>query len=53
MDETRGLDLEAFDRSIDVLVSRLRHKLGNDARRPTFIKTIWGRGYCFAADDDE
>ena len=53
LDETRGLDFEAFDRSIDVLVSRLRHKLGDDARRPTFIRTIWGRGYCFEADDDE
>ncbi len=53
LDETRGLDFEAFDRSIDVLVSRLRHKLGDDARRPVFIRTIWGRGYCFASDDDE
>ncbi len=53
LDETRGLDFEAFDRSIDVLVSRLRHKLGDDARRPVFIRTIWGRGYRFAGDDDE
>jgi DNA-binding response OmpR family regulator len=53
LDETRGLDFDAFDRSIDVLVSRLRHKLGDDARRPVFIKTIWGRGYCFAGGDDE
>jgi DNA-binding response OmpR family regulator len=47
LDSTRGLDWEAFDRSIDVLVSRLRHKLGDDPKSPTFIKTIWGRGYCF------
>ncbi len=53
LDETRGLDFEAFDRSIDVLVSRLRYKLGDDARRPVFIKTIWGRGYYFASSDDE
>ncbi len=53
LDETRGLDFEAFDRSIDVLVSRLRHKLGDDARRPAFIRTIWGRGYCLTGDDDE
>jgi two-component system phosphate regulon response regulator OmpR len=53
LDETRGLDFDAFDRSIDVLVSRLRHKLGDDARRPVFIRTIWGRGYCFAGEDDE
>ncbi len=31
LDETRGVDWEAYDRSIDVLVSRLRQKLGDDA----------------------
>jgi DNA-binding response OmpR family regulator len=50
LDETRGLDFDAFDRSIDVLVSRLRHKLEDDPRAPTFIKTIWGRGYCFVGE---
>ena len=50
LDETRGLDFDAFDRSIDVLVSRLRHKLEDDSRAPTFIKTIWGRGYRFIGD---
>ena len=34
LDETRGVDWEAYDRSIDVLVSRLRQKLGDDARQP-------------------
>lgn len=47
LDETRGLDWEAFDRSIDVLVSRLRHKLGDNPKSPAFIKTVWGRGYAF------
>lgn len=53
LDETRGLEWEAFDRSVDVLVSRLRHKLGDDPRRPTFIKTVWGKGYRFRGDGGE
>lgn len=40
---------DAYDRSIDTLVSRLRQKLGDDARRPHFIVTRHGRGYSFAA----
>jgi len=47
LDATRGMDWESYDRSIDVLVSRLRHKLGDDSKRPRFIKTVWGKGYCF------
>ena len=47
MDETRGVDWDAYDRSIDVLVSRLRQKLGDDAKRPSFIRTIRGSGYRF------
>src|ERR687892_2067894 len=39
MDETRGIDWDAFDRSIDVLVSRVRQKLGDDPRQPAFIRT--------------
>lgn len=47
LEETRGLDWEAYDRSIDVLVSRLRQKLGDDPRRPAFIRTVRGTGYSF------
>lgn len=47
LDETRGIDWEAYDRSIDVLVSRLRHKLGDDPRQPVFIRTVRGTGYSF------
>jgi DNA-binding response OmpR family regulator len=50
LDETRGLEWEAFDRSVDVLVSRLRRKLGDDPSAP-FIQTVWGRGYRFRGDD--
>jgi DNA-binding response OmpR family regulator len=51
LDLTRGLEWDAFDRSVDVLVSRLRHKLGDDPRNPTFVKTIWGKGYRFVGSD--
>jgi DNA-binding response OmpR family regulator len=53
MDETHGFDLEAYDRSIDVLVSRLRQKLGDDPRRPSFIRTVRGIGYQFIGESDE
>jgi two-component system OmpR family response regulator len=38
-----------FDRSIDVQVSRLRQRLGDDGRVPAFIRTVRGEGYVFAA----
>jgi DNA-binding response OmpR family regulator len=47
MEAMRGLDAEAYDRSIDVLVSRVRQKLGDDAKRSTFIRTVRGIGYSF------
>jgi DNA-binding response OmpR family regulator len=53
LEATRGLDWEAFDRSIDVLVSRLRQKLGDDPRNPTFIKTVRGLGYRFIGGGDD
>ncbi len=53
MDEIRGVDWDAFDRSIDVLVSRLRQKLGDDAKHPSFVRTIRGAGYTFIGGGDE
>lgn len=53
MDETRGVDWEAYDRSIDVLISRLRQKLGDDPRQPRFIRTIRGVGYGFIGGGDD
>ncbi len=41
----RGREADPFDRSIDVRVSRLRHILGDDARSPRVIKTVYGEGY--------
>jgi DNA-binding response OmpR family regulator len=49
----RGVDWEAYDRSIDVLVSRVRQKLGDNAKRSTFIRTVRGVGYSFIRGDDE
>jgi two-component system, OmpR family, phosphate regulon response regulator OmpR len=43
----RGRDFTAFDRSIDVHVSKLRAKVESDPRTPTRIRTIWGTGYMF------
>ncbi|QTS86263.1 response regulator transcription factor [Ectopseudomonas khazarica] len=45
LDAARGRAIEAFDRSIDLLVSRLRQKLGDDSRNPNLIKTVRGEGY--------
>jgi DNA-binding response OmpR family regulator len=41
----RGFDYDGFDRSIDLKVSRLRKKLGDNPNEPYLIKTIWGKGY--------
>ena len=46
----RGSADEAFDRSIDVHVSHLRKKLGDDPKSPRIIKTVRGVGYLFAAE---
>lgn len=51
MDGTRGIDWEAYDRSIDVLISQLRQKLDDDPKQPTFIRTVRGIGYCFIGGD--
>lgn len=45
---TQGRDAELFDRSIDLLVSRLRQRLGDDAREPAYIKTVRSEGYVFS-----
>ncbi|OGA95524.1 MAG: DNA-binding response regulator [Betaproteobacteria bacterium RIFCSPLOWO2_12_FULL_66_14] len=42
-------DAGPFDRAIDVQMSRLRHRLREDAREPEIIKTVRGQGYVFAA----
>jgi two-component system OmpR family response regulator len=46
---TQGRDADPYDRSIDLLVSRLRQRLGDDAREPRYIKTLRNEGYVFTA----
>jgi two-component system, OmpR family, response regulator len=46
---TQGRDADQFDRSIDLLISRLRQRLRDDAREPRYIKTLRSEGYLFSA----
>jgi len=46
---TQGRDADQFDRSIDLLVSRLRQRLRDDARDPRYIKTLRSEGYVFSS----
>ena len=48
MDLVKGQELEAFDRSIDVHVSRIRAAIEDDPRQPRRIVTVRGQGYVFA-----
>ncbi len=53
LDLTKGSADEAFDRSIDAHISRLRQKLGDDPRHPRLLRTVRGAGYLLAADPEE
>lgn len=46
----RGIPFDGLDRTVDITLSRLRRKLGDDAEAPTRIKTIRARGYLLALD---
>ena len=48
--KVQGYGFEGYERTIDAHVKNLRHKLGEDARAPRFILTVYGRGYAFAED---
>jgi DNA-binding response OmpR family regulator len=47
MENTKDISWESYDRSVDVLVSRIRKKLEDDPANPGIIKTVWGEGYMF------
>jgi DNA-binding response OmpR family regulator len=51
MEFARGSAEDSFDRSVDVHVSRLRQKLGDDPKRPRLIKTVRGAGYVLAGEE--
>ncbi|MFO7890754.1 MAG: response regulator transcription factor [bacterium] len=53
LDQLRGLDWDAYNRSIDVLISRLRQKLQENPKHPKYIKTVWGTGYIFIGHKNE
>jgi DNA-binding response OmpR family regulator len=53
LQELRGMDCDAFNRSVDITMSRLRQKLNDDPKSPAFIKTIWGTGYVFIGHPEE
>lgn len=45
-----GRPYDGLDRTVDVRISQLRKKLGDNSDNPTKIKTVWGRGYLFVAE---
>jgi DNA-binding response OmpR family regulator len=51
LNELRGIDAQLFSRSVDILVSRLRQKLGDTSKQARFIKTVWGTGYAFVGQE--
>jgi len=51
MELATGSAEDSYDRSVDVHVSRLRHKLGDDPKRPRLLKTVRGVGYVLAGEE--
>ncbi|MFZ4553307.1 MAG: two-component system response regulator OmpR [Betaproteobacteria bacterium] len=52
MEMARGREHEAFDRAIDVQISRLRKLIEDSAAQPRYIQTVWGFGYVFVPDGE-
>ena len=52
MQLARGRDLDVFDRSIDVQISRLRRLIETNPAKPRFLQTMWGFGYVFVPDGE-
>ncbi len=46
------MSYESIDRTVDVLIGRIRKKIGDDPRNPKYIKSIRGYGYKFYQDED-
>jgi DNA-binding response OmpR family regulator len=53
MSLARGREHEAYDRSMDVMISRLRKLIEVDPRAPRYLQTVWGTGYVFVPDGEE
>lgn len=50
MSAARGREHDAFDRSMDVMISRLRKLIEDDPKQPRWLQTVWGIGYVFVPD---
>ena len=53
MSLARGRGHDALERSIDVVVARLRKLLEDDPRQPRMLQTVWGVGYVFVPPEDD
>ncbi len=53
LENLKGYECSPFDRSVDVRVTRLRHKIETDTTDPKYIQTVWGQGYKFLVTDVE
>jgi len=47
LQELRGIDCDAFNRSVDITMSRVHQKLGDDPKSPAYVKTVWDTGCLF------
>ncbi len=52
LENLKGYECLPFDRSIDVRIARLRHKIEIDTTDPKYIQTVWGQGYKFLLIDE-
>jgi len=52
MSLARGREHDAYDRSMDVMISRLRKLVEDDPRAPRYLQTVWGTGYVFVPDGE-
>ena len=52
MQLARGKELDVFDRSIDVQISRIRKLIEDDPNNPKYLQTKWGFGYIFNPDGE-
>lgn len=51
IEHAKGDDFDGFDRAIDTQIKRLRQKIGDDPKAPSYISTVYGMGYRFAGGD--
>lgn len=53
LNAVRGIEFDGLDRSVDVCISKIRKKLGDNPRQPHRLKTIWGQGYLLTPGEPE